>query len=102
LLSLFVTVSPYMEIKDEGRVVLMSHYPMIVYKHDVNSNVYMLYGHVHSTHEFDAIKEAVKTMKAFYSDSDYSYQGNLFYCWCGFSDYAPATLDEIINNRLTH
>lgn len=90
------------EIKDGDRTVIMSHYPLLSYKHDYDENVYMLYGHVHCTMEFDAIKEAVKTVTAVNHKAGYDYKGQLYNCWCGYLNYAPATLDEIINNPLTH
>ena len=100
--KLFASISAYKEVKDNGYTVLMSHYPMVIYRHDVDPKVVMLYGHVHNTHEFEAIKAAIEAVREFYKDSRYNYQGQLYNCWGGFFDWAPATLFEIMHNSRTH
>lgn len=99
---MFVEVSSFKEIHDGEYHVIMSHYPMMCYKHDSSQFALMLYGHVHNTIEFKALKEAVAVYKAKCEKNMFSYQGKLFNCWCGFYDYAPATLDEILNSRINH
>lgn len=99
---MFVKVSPYYETHDGIYHIVMSHYPMIAYEHDVHSGVLMLYGHVHNTEEFKALKKAVAVYKEQCEKKMYPYQGNLFNCWCGFYDYAPATLEEILSNKNNH
>ncbi len=93
--------TPYMEIVDGDYRVDMSHYPMISYNHDVYEHTVMLYGHVHTTLEFKAVCEAVKTMREQCLAVGLDYKGHLYNCWCGFFDWAPATLEEIINNKQT-
>ncbi len=94
--------SAYKEVKDGNYQVLMSHYPLISYRHDSDPNVVMLYGHVHDTVEFEAAKEAVKKYKEVCNNKGYPYQGKLYNVWCGFFDWGPATLDEILNSSKTH
>ena len=100
--KMFVEINNYMEVHDGDYQVILSHYPIISYKHDSNPGVVMLYGHVHTTIEFDALKEAVDVYREKSEKNSFSYQGRLYNCWCGFYGYAPATLEEILNNRYNH
>ena len=51
------SVNPYMEIRDKGRSVILSHYPVFCYKGQYRRDkqgrplTYMLYGHVHNTQD---------------------------------------------------
>jgi len=47
----FVDIKDYKEIDDNGRKVIMCHYPIPFYKNDYCEDYYMLYGHVHNTFE---------------------------------------------------
>lgn len=89
----------YKEITDEGHRIILSHYPMLSYKHDTNPDVYMFYGHVHNTIEATAIKSSVSAMATSCRAKGLEYQGNLFNCWCGLFSYAPATFKDIIKNK---
>ena len=89
----------YKEIKDNGRRVIMCHYPMPFYRSDYNSNVYMLYGHVHTTIEYDFmeyIKDMIKE-KDLRGDSTNKCQLYNVGCMMPWMKYFPRTLDEIID-----
>lgn len=97
--KMFASVSDYKEVKDNGRLICMSHYPMLAYKHDSDPNTYMLYGHVHNTFEYRAMLAAIGAYKDLVfkeTKGTFPYQGNLYNCWGGFFNWTPATLDEII------
>ena len=49
LKSKFAWIGDYKEVKDSGYKLLLSHYPMLFYKHDYDPRFYMLHGHVHTT-----------------------------------------------------
>ena len=91
--------APLMFVRDNGYKIVMSHYPMISYNNDSDPQTLMFYGHVHTTIEFGAVKEAVKAMKERCCAEGFDYQGNLYNCWCGFFDWAPATLEEVLANE---
>lgn len=82
-------------ICDEGRKVIMNHYPEPFYWHDSNETVYMLYGHVHCTAEAIAVEELRETIQLTLP----FHKAQFYNCWCGFYDWAPATLDEIIEKH---
>ena len=91
--------APMMFVRDNGHKIVMSHNPMISYNNDSDPQTLMFYGHVHTTIEFGAVKEAVKAMKERCRAEGFDYQGNLYNCWCGFFDWAPATLGEVLANE---
>lgn len=99
---MFVSISDYMEVNDGDYKVLLSHYPIISYKHDSNPCMLMFRGHVHRSVEFEALKEAVKAYKYKCEKNMFPYQGKLYNCWCGFYGYMPASLKEILTNRCSH
>ena len=72
--------------------------PMISYHNDSDPQTLMFYGHVHTTIEFGAVKDAVTAMKERCRAEGFDYQGKLYNCWCGFFDWAPATLEEVLKS----
>jgi len=103
--SLFQWVRPYAEIMDSTRRVILSHYPIICYKgqyrirKDGSPVTYMLYGHVHNTHDEQLVNEFINITKKTKVPSKYHPEGslipcNMINCFCMFSDYIPLTLDE--------
>ena len=50
-------VKDYKEITDNGRHVILSHYPIPFHKADYNPDCWMLYGHVHTTREYDFMEK---------------------------------------------
>ena len=81
--SLFRWIRPYAEIRDCRRQVILSHYPVFCYKGQYRMTpegtplTYMLYGHVHNTHDERLVNEFIRI-------------------FCMFSDYIPLTLDDWI------
>ncbi len=105
-LDRFVWVKDYEEMHDNGRRVILSHYPIICYngqyKLDKGNipHTYMLYGHVHDTHDEKIISEFVESVRNtqypdFNGDSR-KVPCNMINCFCKYSDYEPLTLDEWI------
>lgn len=95
--KLFSDVKDYKEITDGGRHVIMSHYPIPFHKADYNPNCWMLYGHVHSTRENDLMVQLRRDIKASRTEDGHCV-GNWINvgCMMPWMDYAPRTLDEII------
>ena len=103
---LFEDVKDYKEIRDDGRRVIMCHYPIPFYKADYNEDTYMLHGHVHDTREnkiLNSLKEQIKisrenALSAELADS-HAYNRAQIYnvgAMMPWMDYTPQTLDEII------
>ena len=100
LRSKFADIKDYKEIDDNGRKVLMSHYPILCYKSAYNSSVYMLYGHVHMTKEYDLVKQWTQQLKDSHVNP-WDNLGQLYNvgCMLPYMDYRPRTLDEILAQR---
>ena len=94
---LLADVKDYKEIKEYGRLVLLSHYPHLAYKHSYDPNVYMLYGHVHKTHEADQIRKFVLELRNT-RVNPYDNRGQLINvgCMMPYMNYTPQTLDYLI------
>ena len=105
--SLFRSIEPYQEIRDNGRQVILSHYPVFCYKGQYrrdkagNPLTYMLYGHVHNTHDEMLINRFIMETRETKVLSKYATEPeaipcNMINCFCMFSDYKPLTLSEWI------
>ena len=102
----FKWVRPYAEINDNGRKVILSHYPIFCYngqykRQDGVPYVYMLYGHVHNSFDEELLNRFIgitagSTRISRFSGEPESIPCNMINCFCMFSDYQPQTLDEWI------
>jgi len=105
--SLFKRIELYMELNDNKRKVILSHYPVFCYNGQYRLNdqgepkVYMLYGHVHNTYDellinhFQNITREQKRL-VYHANEERPIPCNMINCFCMFSDYTPLTLDEWI------
>lgn len=100
----FADIKEYKEIVDNGRHVLMCHYPQLFYKHSNDPFYYMLTGHVHNTPENDLLEKYIADLKRDAAKQSGRHACNLGQIinvgacmpWIG---YCPRTLDEIIKMR---
>ena len=107
--SRFEWIKTYAELSDNGRKVVLSHYPMPFYNNQYRLDeqgqpkAYMLYGHVHDTHDqrlLDQIVDMIqKTEVMSVSNEKRTIPCHMINCFCGYSDYTPLTLDEWIENQ---
>lgn len=104
LRQMFADIKPYKEIDDGGRKVIMSHYPILFYKHSNRPNVYMLCGHVHRTKENDFLERFIHEMReasageegVHFQNCAQIYNVGAMMPWMA---YTPRTLLEIIRLR---
>ena len=103
----FVWIKKYAEMHDNGRKVVLCHYPILCYNGQYRRNrkgesvAYMLYGHVHDTIDEQLVRQSVQlfrnTTRPMLPDGEeQSIPCNLINCFCKYSDYVPLTLDEWI------
>ncbi len=104
--DIFDYVCSYMELQDQQRKVILSHYPMPFYNgqfyKDNNSNysTYMLYGHVHNTYDEYLLNHAMNFINS-QDRTDITNQivqtpQQMINVFCCFSNYQPMSLDEWI------
>ncbi len=104
--SRFEWIRSYEELQDNNRKVILCHYPIICYNGQYkideqgNPKTYMLYGHVHDTHDqrlLEQFQEIVKSTLIVNSEGvQRTIPCNMINCFCMYSDYTPLTLDEWI------
>lgn len=93
----FQDIRTYYETTDSRKHIIMSHYPMPFHKKDYLKECYMLYGHVHCSHEYDRLKIIRANIKASHTKPHHAC-GNFINvgCMLPYMNYTPRTLDEII------
>ena len=89
----FQDVKDYKEIDDNGRKVVLCHYPMPYFKNHYYG-WYHLYGHVHNSFEHGMAEHQKYLMEQLYD-----MPCNMYNVGAMHIGYTPRTLDEIINNR---
>lgn len=104
--SRFVWIKPYAEMHDDGRKVVLCHYPIMCYNGQYRLDekgkpkTYMLYGHVHDTHDQRLLEKFIQMTKdtraAGPDGIERNIPCNMINCYCGYSDYEPLSLDEWI------
>ena len=107
--SLIASTRDYYEIDDNGRRVILSHYPMMFYNGQYRTDetgrakTYMLYGHIHDTQDMRLMEQLLEVARNFTFVNKHSGETchipfNLINCFCMYSDFTPLTLDEWIAN----
>ncbi len=86
-------IADYREIEDKGRKVILCHYPILSFR-DHYFGAYHLYGHVHSSYEWNITKNAKRLMRELYVRDDILRMANTG-AMLPYMDYTPRTLDEL-------
>lgn len=88
----FSRISDYMEIEDNGRNIVLSHYPIPCFKNHFYG-WFHLYGHVHSSFEWNMMEHDRYLMENLYEKKCQMYNvGSMM----PYMDYTPRTLAEIV------
>ena len=85
-------VCDYLEIKDNGTKVILSHYPMPFWNGQFRDTVH-LYGHVHNSHQWNVLENWKKELQQLQDLSMHMYNVGVMMDYMG---YTPRTLDEIL------
>jgi len=106
--SLFGFTEYYKELKQDGKRLILCHYPMTSYRDQYKLNKkgepisYMLYGHVHDSHDERLVNQFInitRETKVTYEDGEtINIPSNMINCFCMYSDYKPLSLEEWIEN----
>lgn len=102
----FQWIRPYEELRDNGRKVVLCHYPIMCYNGQYrldehgNPKTYMLYGHVHDTFDQRLIEQfqdiTRNSIRKKPDGTESMIPSHMINCFCMYSDYVPLTLDEWI------
>jgi calcineurin-like phosphoesterase family protein len=88
----FAKVSEYMEVEDEGRHVVLCHYPIPCFKNHMYGWIH-LYGHVHNSFEANMMEHDKFLMTELYQKPCQMYNVGAM---MPYINYIPRTLDEIL------
>lgn len=92
-LKQFAKVTEYLEVDDGDRKVVLCHYPIPCFKNHFYG-WYHLYGHVHSSFEWNMMEHDKFLMNELYDRPCQMYNVGAMMPWM---DYTPRTLDEIVS-----
>lgn len=87
----FMKVCDYLEIKNNGQKVVLSHYPMPFWNGQFRNSVH-LYGHVHNSHQWNICEHLRKELEQLQDIPMRMYNVG---CMMEWIDYTPSTLSEI-------
>lgn len=90
----FEDAAEYREITDDGRRVVLCHYPIPAF-HDQYFGWYHLYGHVHASYDWNIMENAKRLMRNLYVRQDVCRMANTG-VMLPYMDYTPRTLDELL------
>lgn len=90
----FVKITEYMEVDDEGRNVVLCHYPIPCFKNHFYG-WFHLYGHVHTSFEYNMMEHTKYLMGSLYEKKCKMFNVGAM---LPYMDYTPRTLDEILLN----
>ena len=88
----FASVTGYLEVNDNGRNIVLSHYPIPCFKNHFYG-WYHLYGHVHTSFEYNMMEHDKYLMEELYTKPCEMYNVGAM---LSYMDYTPRTLDEIL------
>lgn len=88
----FERIVDYLEIEDNGRRVVLCHYPIVCFKNHFYG-WYHVYGHVHTSFEWNMMESAKREMTELYGKQCQMYNVGAM---LPYMNYTPRTLDEII------
>lgn len=88
----FDSICDYLEIKDGGERVVMSHYPMLFWNGQFGDSVH-LYGHVHNSHQYNCCESWRRELQQLQALPMRMFNVG---CMMKKMDYTPCTLREII------
>jgi len=86
-------VAEYREITDQGRHVVLCHYPILAFR-DHYFGWYHLYGHVHASYEWNVTENAKRLLQRLYVRDDVCRMYNVGAMIPAMA-YTPRSLDEI-------
>lgn len=89
--KMFVKIDEYIETEDNGRKIVLCHYPIPCFKNHFYGWTH-LYGHVHNSFEWNMMEH-----QRFLMEELYTRQCNMINvgAMMPYMDYTPRTLDEI-------
>lgn len=96
LKNCFEDIKSRKEIKLNKKRIIMDHYPLMMYRHDTDSNVFHFHGHTHITGEQDWVEKWTRELVSNHCMGAPTGQIINVGCMMPYMNYIPRTLEEII------
>jgi calcineurin-like phosphoesterase family protein len=96
LKNCFEDIKSRKEIKLNKKRIIMDHYPLMMYRHDTDSNVFHFHGHTHTTGEQDYVEKWTRQLVFNHSMGQPTGQIINVGCMMPYMNYIPRTFEEII------
>lgn len=84
------------EIKLNKKRIIMDHYPLMMYRHDTDANVFHFHGHTHITHEQDWVEKWTHDLVNNRTMGSPTGQIINVGCMMPYMNYVPRTFEEIV------
>lgn len=96
LKNCFEDIKSRKEIKLNRKRIIMDHYPLMMYRHDTDSNVFHFHGHTHITGEQDWVEKWTRAL--IFNRGMGTPTGQIINvgCMMPYMNYIPRTFEEII------
>ena len=96
LKNCFEDIQNRKEIKLNKKRIIMDHYPLMMYRHDTDSNVFHFHGHTHITGEQDWVEKWTRAL--IFNRGMGTPTGQIINvgCMMPYMNYIPRTFEEII------
>ena len=95
---LFQGIYDYKEINDNGKRVILSHYPILFYNGQHRGSIH-LYGHVHNTIEYKLYKQSCMNITNMPELRFIPFNAYNVGCMLDYMSYTPRTLEEIMKGN---
>jgi calcineurin-like phosphoesterase family protein len=96
LKNCFEDIKSRKEIKLNKKRIIMDHYPLMMYRHDTDANVFHFHGHTHITHEQDWVEKWTRELVNNHTVGSPTGQIINVGCMMPYMNYIPRTFEEII------
>ena len=96
LKNCFEDIKSRKEIKLNKKRIILDHYPLMMYRHDTDSNVFHFHGHTHITGEQDWVEKWTRAL--IFNRGMGTPTGQIINvgCMMPYMNYIPRTFEEII------
>ena len=96
LKNCFEDICQRKEIKLNKKHIILDHYPLMMYRHDTDSNVFHFHGHTHITGEQDWVEKWTRALIFNRGMGQPTGQIINVGCMMPYMNYIPRTFEEII------
>lgn len=96
LAKCFEEITHYKEIKTNKKTIIMSHFPIAFYRHDMYPTVYHFFGHLHNTGENALMDIFIKMLVSNSGEGRPTGQMVNIGACMPYMDYTPRTMSEIL------